>query len=82
LFTEGGSEDDRAGARPSEAEAGREHVILVRYRLDGGPTYRPYAGCECGWEGALRSSYLEAEMDGRWHRVESYQAKPGVANHS
>ena len=65
-------EDDRAGARSSTPGATIDHVILVRYRLDGAPSYRPYAACECGWEGAMRSSFLEAEMDGRWHRVESY----------
>ena len=72
-----GPEAEPSGA-PAETHNGAiEHIILVRYRLDGSEVYRPYAACECGWEGSLRSSYLEAEMDGRWHRVDVYE-HPGV----
>ena len=73
-------EDDRAGARTSPEPPGRwGHTVRIRYHLDGGPTYRPYASCGCGWEGGLRSTPLEAEMDGRWHGVETSQVVQGAA---
>jgi hypothetical protein len=50
-----------------------QHIIVVRYGLDGVPSYRPYGACECGWCGPLRSSYVEAELDARWHRVAMFQ---------
>ena len=57
-----------------------EHVIVIRYRLDGRPTYRPYGACECGWEGPVRSTYVEADLDARWHRVDAFRPPTSLAN--